>query len=234
MGDEIRLDEVVAEGGAARGEGGDDVVGRIAVAPGGHRTDGDDLARVPRAGDGTVAVATGVTRRADHDHTGVPDGLHGLHQGIIGGGFMDGVAERHVDHLDVPVLLIQHQHLVESGDDVRGQSLALFIQHLHRNDGGVGGDTAVQAAGLAAVAAEDGGDVIAMAVVIVGALADQGVGVRRADVAMALEARIQHRDLHTIAGVGDILQPGQAGADRRRQAGHGPAGQPGNLVQAVV
>ena len=101
VGDQVRLDEAVDAGRPARGVGGDDIVAGIAVAPMGDRTHGDDLARVARAGDGAIAVAPGVTGGGHHHHTGIPHRLDRLHQGIIGGGLIDRMAEREVDHADV-------------------------------------------------------------------------------------------------------------------------------------
>ena len=81
-----------------------------------------------------MSVAAVVAGGDDYHDAGIPDGLGCLHQGIIGGLGLDGLAERHVDHLDALAGGVG-EHPVEGGDDVGGIPATGAIQHLEGGEG---------------------------------------------------------------------------------------------------
>ena len=81
-------------GRSTRGIGGNEVIREIGTGLViGNGTNGDDLAGVTRAGDGEVAVTAVVAGRNHHGDAGVPHGLGGQYQRVIGGLGLHGLAK---------------------------------------------------------------------------------------------------------------------------------------------
>ena len=138
------------------------------------RADADGGRRVARrrdagvthlAGVGVLAVVAG---RGDDDESGGRRFLHGLHQRILAGRREDVMAERQVDNLNVQPVLVGRDEF-ERRNHVARLARSLAVENLQTNKADVRRDALVLEIRLDAAAADEPGDVRAMAEVVVGA-----------------------------------------------------------------
>ena len=133
---QVRFHEAFRSG-AGRGEWWDIVVGptgrRVGVGQGAN---GDDVGIVRRHADGH-RIRAAVAGRHHHDQAGLPGAHHGLVERIIPVVGLRRGAQRQVDHPDVVFALVI-QCPLDAGDDVRVAPTAVLVEHVHRNDDGIG------------------------------------------------------------------------------------------------
>ena len=171
--DDIRLGVAVVPRRSSRTVRRHDVVasGRRVLRIGG--ADANRRRRIARRSDSGVTRQPGylifpdVPRRGDNDKAGGGRLLDGLHQGVVCRGRPNGMPERHVDNLNVQLRFVRGDEL-KGGDDIARVSGAGAIEHLEADEPDRGSDALKRVIRQNAAAADQPGDVGAVAVVVVG------------------------------------------------------------------
>ena len=218
--DDVRLCGGIEPRRSARAEIGDAIVVARDRVVRGRGADGDCRRRVARRRDARVAdgaglVLAGVSGGRDDDEAGRRRFLHRLHKGIVFRGRENRVAERQVDDLDVEVRLVG-DHVLDRLDDVARLAFALPVEHLQADEVDFRRDALKLVGRLDAAAADQAGDVRAVAVVVERRDGDAAAReiVEAGDAAQEVEARGD-------AGIDDRDADARRTGQRRRRRNFG-------------
>ena len=216
---DIGLDETVVPRRAARAVDRHAVVvarNRVVVIGGADRNRRGRVAGRGDTGKSQVALIVDavVAGRGHDDDARLRRPLHGLHERIARGRFVNRMAERQVDDVDAEESLVRNREL-NRADDVAGLAAAVLVEHLQPDELHRRGDALVLHVTESLEAADQARDVRPMTVVVEGGSPHAALGeiVKRLD---SVAERRRGMNARVDQGNRDALAAGRIRAESQR------------------